>query len=239
VFAELKKGRRPERPSRLIAFGDPDYSAVSSTSQRAASPLRAAQQRGLALGPLPAARKEVEALDTLYAGASQVYLGREATEERAKTVARQGSLIHFACHGLADESSPLESSLALALPSEWRPGRDNGLLQAWEILEQVRIDADLVTLSSCASALGKEMSGEGILGLTRAFQYAGARSVLASLWEVSDESTGDLMRRFYRHLKQGRSKDLALQMAQREMIRSPRTAHPHRWAAFEVVGDWR
>ena len=103
----------------------------------------------------------------------------------------------------------------------------------------MRIDADLVTLSSCASALGKEMSGEGILGLTRAFQYAGARSVLASLWEVSDESTGDLMRRFYRHLKQGRSKDLALQMAQREMIRSPRTAHPHRWAAFEVVGDWR
>ena len=178
-------------------------------------------------------------MEALYSGAAQVYLGSQATEEKAKALGEQGSLIHFACHGLADEASPLDSSLALTVPARWQSGRDNGLLQAWEIFEQVRIDADLVTLSACRTAVGKEMSGEGVLGLTRAFQYAGARSVLASLWNVSDESTGELMKRFYRHLRQGRSKDVALQLAQVEMIRRPALSHPYRWAAFQLAGDWQ
>src|SRR4029434_7288742 len=121
------------------------------------------------------------------------------------------SLVHFACHALADAASPLDSSLVLSLPADWKPGQPNGLLQAWEVFEQVRLDADLVTLSACGTALGEEMSGEGILGLTRAFQYAGARSVLASLWSVQDAATADLMTRFYRHLRHGGSKDEALQ----------------------------
>ncbi len=103
----------------------------------------------------------------------------------------------------------------------------------------MRIDAELVALSACSSALGKEMSGEGILALTRPFQYAGARTVLASLWQVSDESTARLMSSFYRHLAAGRSKDAALQAAQRELIADPVTAHPHHWAAFQLIGDWR
>jgi len=146
--------------------------------------------------------------------------------------------VHFACHGLADERSPLESSLALSLPGGARAGRENGLLHAWEILEQVRLDADLVTLSACDTALGREMSGEGILGLTRAFQYAGARTVLASLWPVADDSTATLMKSFYAYLKQGQSKDRALRAAQLDMIRSG-SSHPYRWAAFQLVGDWR
>jgi CHAT domain-containing protein len=107
------------------------------------------------------------------------------------------------------------------------------------VFEQVRIDADLVTLSACGTALGKEVSGEGILGLTRAFQYAGARSVLASLWAVNDDGTADLMRRFYGHLKRGRSKDHALRAAQLELIRGGAFAHPGRWAAFTLIGDWQ
>ena len=83
------------------------------------------------------------------------------------------------------------------------------------------------------------MSGEGMIGLTRAFQYAGARTVLASLWSVNDESTADLMGRFYRRLKQGESKDAALRAAQAEMIATPRFAHPALWAAFQLSGDWR
>jgi len=126
----------------------------------------------------------------------------------------------------------------LALPAEWKPGQPNGLLQAWEILEQVRLDADLVALSACGTALGQEMSGEGVLGLTRAFQYAGARSVLASLWSVSDEATALLMGRFYRGLRQGEAKDAALRNAQIEMLRGPRS-HPALWAAFGLSGDWK
>src|SRR6185436_8614007 len=118
-------------------------------------------------------------------------------------------------------------------------GQDNGLLQAWEIFESMRLAADLVTLSACDSGLGKEMGSEGLIGLTRAFQFAGARSVLASLWSVSDLSTADLMKRFYGHLRAGRTKDEALQAAQIALIRSREFSHPYHWAAFQLVGDWK
>ncbi|HEX2645355.1 MAG TPA: CHAT domain-containing protein, partial [Thermoanaerobaculia bacterium] len=113
-----------------------------------------------------------------------------------------------------------------------------------------RLDADLVVLSACETDSGEIRGGEGIIGLTRAFQYAGARSVLASLWRVEDEATAELMQRFYRHLKAGKPKDEALRAAQIELIRSPihipngrggqteRTvAAPYFWAALQLVGD--
>ena len=238
VFAELKKGRGSRRTEGVVAFGDPDYSAAPAAAgaQPEAANLRSARERGLDLRPLPASRGEAEELGRLYG--ARVYVGSGATEEMAKAVGTGASLIHFACHGLADEASPLDSSLALSLPRRGQAARENGLLHAWEIFEQVRIDADLVTLSACGSALGREMSGEGILGLTRAFQYAGARTVLASLWGVGDDNTAVLMKRFYRYLKQGLSKDRALRAAQLDMIRSG-SSHPSRWAAFQLVGDWR
>jgi CHAT domain-containing protein/tetratricopeptide (TPR) repeat protein len=238
VFAEIKKGRRAAGAGELVAFGDPDYTGGRAAGREPAQALGAATLRGLQLQPLPAARREMRDLAGLFPNA-RVYVGGAATEEEAKAALPHGSRIHFACHGLAQEDSPLDSALALSLPSGSRPGRDNGLLQAWEIFEQVRIDADLVTLSACGTALGREMSGEGILGLTRAFQYAGARSVLASLWAVNDASTADLMRRFYSHLKRGRTKDAALRAAQIEMLRRPASSHPYRWAAFQLAGDWR
>jgi CHAT domain-containing protein len=93
-------------------------------------------------------------------------------------------------------------------------------------------------LSACGTALGQEMSGEGVLGLTRAFQYAGARTVLASLWSVNDEATAFLMERFYRGLRSGQTKDVALRAAQVEMLRGARS-HPALWAAFQLSGDWK
>ena len=166
------------------------------------------------------------------------YLGAEATEERAKSV-RSARYLHFATHGLLDARMPLNSALALTLPEQLAANTDNGLLQAWEIFEQMRIDADLVTLSACETALGTEFSGEGLVGLTRAFHYAGARSVLASLWSVADESTGGLMASVYKHLRDGRPKDEALQRAQLEAIDTPATSAPFHWAAFTLTGDWR
>jgi CHAT domain-containing protein len=240
VYAELARSRPDASQSgeqRLVAFADPLY---PSTEGLAEPVVREAVRNGLTLKALPASRQEVEGIAGLFATA-QTYLGRDATEEKAKSLGPETRLVHFACHGLLDERFPLNSSLALTISEHPAEGQDNGLLQAWEIFESVRLDADLVTLSACDTALGKEMGGEGLVGLTRAFQYAGARSVLASLWSVSDVSTADLMKRFYGHLRAGKSKDEALQAAQIELIRSPqkRLNHPFHWAAFQLTGDWR
>jgi CHAT domain-containing protein/tetratricopeptide (TPR) repeat protein len=232
VFAEVKKLRRPQRQARLFALGDPDYGSAGSARSRAL------RERGLDLLPLPGPRREVQTIERLYPAGSRVLLGADATEEGARKAGREPSLLHFASHAVADAASPLDSALILSLPAEWKPGQPNGLLQAWEILEQVRLDADLVALSACGTALGQEMSGEGVLGLTRAFQYAGARTVLASLWAVSDESTALLMGRFYDGLRQGQTKDAALRRAQVEMLRGARS-HPALWAAFQLSGDWK
>ncbi len=128
----------------------------------------------------------------------------------------------------------------------------NGILQAWEISEQVRMDADLVVLAACDSAMGRELRGEGLLSLARSFQYAGARSVMASLWKISDRTTAELMVRFYKHLKEGKPKDEALRAAQMELIRGPiqvknekgeieeiDASAPYYWAAFQIYGDWQ
>jgi CHAT domain-containing protein len=241
VYAELKRSRpahRDLRDERVDAFGNPFYPPLAPGGSP--DPVtREVLQRGWTLTPLPSSRKEVEAIASLYPQ-SHTYLGRDATEERAKSLGRDSRLIHFACHGLIDERFPLNSALALTLPEHPAEGQDNGLLQAWEIFESVHLDADLVTLSACDTALGKEMGGEGLVGLTRAFQYAGARSVLASLWGVADYSTARFMERFYRYLREGRSKDEALRAAQIDQIRKQGgSSHPFFWAAFELDGDWR
>ena len=237
VYAELTRPR-PAPPATsteaLAAFGDPVYPPPSPAV--AADPaVREAVRRGLGLKPLPATRAEVEGIVALYPRA-QAFLGREATEERAKAIGPESRLVHFACHGILDERFPLNSALVLTLPEHPAAGQDNGLLQAWEIFESVRLDADLVTLSACDTALGREMGGEGLVGLTRAFQYAGARTVLASLWSVSDLSTARFMQRFYGYLRNGKPKDEALRAAQIDQVRG--RSHPFHWAAFELFGAW-
>ncbi len=244
VYAELKRTRRTSADpaqSQLIAFGDPIYPPLPKDRETAPAPtleILTAVRRGLSLDPIPATRKEVESIASLYPRA-RIYLGAEATEERVKSVGSEARLLHFASHGLFNERFPLDSALALTIPPHPAEGQDNGLLQAWEILESLRLDADLVTLSACDTALGKESGGEGLVGLTRAFQYAGARSVLASLWSISDISTGDLMKSFYGHLRTGQAKDEALHLAQIELIRSTKFSHPYHWAAFQLSGDWK
>jgi CHAT domain-containing protein len=232
--------------ARLAAFGDPLY-PKSPAPVDAGSPIL----RGVNWSPLPHTRREVERIAEIYPGAS-LYLGDQATEERAKSVGRGVRVLHFATHGYIDDRSPLDSALVLSLPNSGRATGDNGLLQVWEIFDSVRLDADLVVLSSCESALGRELSGEGMIGLTRAFQYAGARSVVASLWSVADRATAELMTRFHRHRAAGLPTDEALRAAQIELIRGPITlatssgkgmkmdaSAPFFWAAFQVFGDWR
>jgi CHAT domain-containing protein len=103
----------------------------------------------------------------------------------------------------------------------------------------LKLNADLVTLSACRTGLGKLVSGEGVLGLTRAFLYAGTRSVLASLWNVNDTATAELMTAFYRNLKRDLSKDEALRQAKLELLhgKQPAWRHPYFWASFVLIGE--
>ncbi len=242
---------------QLVAFADPRYPKSLAPREEVREPIRRALAlRGFDWAPLPYSRREVERIAESYPG-TRLYLGEGATEEQAKSVGRGVRILHFATHGYIDDRTPLDSALVLTIPDELPPGRgissrDNGLLQVWEIFESVRLDADLVVLSACESGLGRELSGEGMIGLTRAFQYAGARSVVASLWSVSDQVTGELMVRFYRHRAAGLATDEALRKAQMELIREPvrittasgepmemDASAPFFWAAFQLFGDPR
>jgi CHAT domain-containing protein/tetratricopeptide (TPR) repeat protein len=235
LYAELKRGRRAEPSGQgpLVAFADPRLPATAGPAAGEDDPPLRRYRSGLP--PLPGARAEVQALAALYGKDATIYTGALATEDRVGRMGVRPRILHFASHALLDRRSPLDSGLALAAPAA---GGD-GLLQAWEILERLRLDADLVTLSACGTGLGREAAGEGLIGLTRAFQYAGARSILASLWGVSDRSTAVLMARFYAGLRAGLPKDVALREAQRQLLRTEGLAHPYSWAGFELNGDWR
>ncbi|MCG8456940.1 MAG: CHAT domain-containing protein [Holophagales bacterium] len=262
LYAEIR--RRSEaravsgddsRSEQLVAFGDPHFPGAEARRQIAEPRLRSASARGLfEWQSLPHSRDEVQAIARHFPQALvRVHLGQAATEERAKALGRGARRVHFATHAWIDDRDPLSSALALTIPENPGGGVENGLLQAWEIFEQVRLDADLVVLSACRSGLGVEQAGEGLIGLSRAFQYAGARSLAVSLWSVDDRSTSELMARFYRHLSAGEPKDLALRAAQLELLRgapdgAPPGAgdgtgsdftSPFHWAAFQLIGDWR
>ncbi len=211
---------------------------------------------------LPNTRKEVDGIRRrLPKATSRIYLGEQATEDQARVDVRDAHWIHFATHGFALSYvpefavDPMDSFLALSLFDEdelkQRQLKHNGLLQAWEIVD-LKLAADLVVLSACQTAIGEDRGGDGLISLSRAFQVAGARSVLASLWAVNDQSTAELMIRFYKHLLAGKSKDVALQEAQKEFIAGPieivgedgKTvlhdfSHPYHWAAFQLIGDWQ
>jgi len=241
VYAELRKGRRAEqKPVELAAFGDPQYAGGGRVKTLAfAESATRSEARGLSLAPLPFSRAEVDGIASLYPERSRKYLGADATVEQAKSLGKDIRYVHFAVHGLVDDRLPLHSALAFSSPGKTTSGKENGLLEAWEIFEHIRLDADLVTLSACNSGLGQERPGEGLIGLTRAFQYAGARSVLASLWSVDDLRTMELMKQFYTGLRSGKSKDEALRLAQIHLLHSAPSSSPFYWAAFTLSGDWR
>jgi CHAT domain-containing protein len=147
-------------------------------------------------------------------------------------------IIHFATHGVIDAERPTLSGLALSMvDSGGRP--QEGFLHLHDIYN-LRLNADLVVLSGCRTALGKEVRGEGLIGLTRGFQYAGASRVVASLWRVEDLATASLMVRFYRGLWiEKLPPAAALRAAQLWVSQQRRWRDPYFWAAFVLEGDWR
>jgi len=185
--------------------------------------------RGSGLERLEGARREGALVAGHFSPDERVVLtGGRATEAAVKRDCAAPDVLHFATHGLVSDREPLASSLLLAAGE----GED-GYLRADEILG-LRLHADLVVLSGCSTGLG-EVTGEGILGLTRAFLYAGTPSIVVSLWDVSDRATAFLMDRFYAALRSGAGKARALRTA--ELAARRRFHRPELWAGFVLVGE--
>jgi CHAT domain-containing protein/tetratricopeptide (TPR) repeat protein len=196
--------------------------------------------RGIQIPRLPGTRKEAEQLLTLVPAASQLHVFDFAANRAAVTDAELGAYryVHFATHGFLDSQHPELSGILLSMYDAQGVPQD-GFLRAHEVFN-LKLAAELVTLSACQTGLGKEIKGEGLVGLTRGFMYAGAPRVVVSLWNVSDEGTAELMTRFYRELLQNKQRPAAaLQAAQISMLKEQRFAAPFYWAAFTLQGEWR
>jgi CHAT domain-containing protein/Tfp pilus assembly protein PilF len=180
------------------------------------------------LGPLPFA--EEEAKDTASQLGVSVYVREAATESLVKQQASQTKILHLAAHGRFNRETPLSSFIALT------PDQDNdGLLTVEEVYGLDLQNTELVVLSACETQIGQLTEGDEFVGLTRAFLFAGAPTVIASLWKVDDESTSLLMRQFYAHYLGGMSKGEALRQAQIDIRKD--YPHPYYWAGFVLSGD--
>lgn len=194
-------------------------------------------ERGFSFVRLPYTRDEVLAISNLFPlDQRHVYLGAEAREETVKSEKLDDfRFIHFATHSFLDEIRPGRSGILLSRAPQ---SLEDGILQMGEIM-RLKMNADLVTLSACSTGLGKLVNGEGVLGLTRAFFYAGARNVAVLLWNVNDFATATLMVSFYRHLTRGVPESEALRQAKLSLLHSsqPLWHHPYFWAAFVIEGE--
>jgi len=231
---DASRRRESRAHPTLLAVADP---IVSDVVRRRLHEV----YRSMELTPLPDARVEVATLREIYGrDASRVYAGAAATETRVKEEIGDRDVVHFATHGILDDTSPMYSRLVLAQAKNATGSDADGLLEAWELMD-LDLDADLVVLSSCDSARGLHSAGEGMIGMTWAAFVAGARTTVASLWPVSSKSTSTLMVDFHRELRahpQTRlAKAEALRRAKLRMLRSEGREHPFYWAAFVAIGD--
>jgi CHAT domain-containing protein/Flp pilus assembly protein TadD len=249
---------RHKAPKTLAIFADPVFQAtderlthrlgslgpmkLAATTRDARSPAdrRQGDEERPSFLRLFSSGKEARAIAALVPPDQRfLALGFEAS--RAKAVGLELSRyrnVHFATHGVLDSRRPELSKLVLSLYDEKGKAQD-GFLRLNDIYN-LRLDADLVVLSACRTALGQEIRGEGLVGLTRGFMYAGAARVLASLWSVEDRATAELMESFYRGmLRQGLSPAAALRRAQLAMAGTPGRKSPYYWAGFSLQGEWR
>jgi CHAT domain-containing protein/Tfp pilus assembly protein PilF len=196
-----------------------------------------AQQR---LQRLIFSRSEADEI-TALAGAGMSFKALDFKANRATALGPDLSryrIIHFATHGLLNSLHPELSGVVLSLVDEEGRSQD-GFLRLHDIYN-LKLGADLVVLSACKTGLGKDIKGEGLVGLTRGFLYAGAPRVVASLWKVDDRATAELMKLFYqRMLRDGLRPAAALRRAQIDIQKQPRWAAPYYWAGFTLQGEWK
>jgi CHAT domain-containing protein len=229
VLALLRQQAESAGQMELLAFGDAVFSQPIGG-------VRGNEAAGARLTALPNTRNEVLSISQQFpSNRVRLFLGSEASEQRLKAEAlRTYKRVHIATHGLIDELHPSRSGVALSAGDD---ADEDGFLEVQEIIADLDIDSDLVVLSACQTGRGQLLRGEGLLGLTRAFLYAGARSVVVSLWKVSDVATTDFMKLFYRHLGAGMPATDALRRSKLEMIATRRAVrHPYYWSAFVLEG---
>ncbi|MEN3336090.1 MAG: hypothetical protein V7641_5455 [Blastocatellia bacterium] len=266
VLTELRKelAVRKPAPKNLAVLADPvfyadDERVKRNSTEGTANPPKApsvkagsliekvekiaqesrARRQGEHLLRLTGTRKEAEGILALVPAVGT----RKALDfEANRALASSGELsqyryVHFATHGLLDSRHPELSAIVLSLVDENGNAQD-GFLRAHEVYN-LNLPADVVVLSGCQTGLGKEIRGEGLIGLTRGFMYAGAARVVVSLWSVDDEATAELMVGFYSSLlKEGKRPAEALRVAQLKLMQQARWRAPHYWAAFILQGDW-
>jgi CHAT domain-containing protein/Flp pilus assembly protein TadD len=261
ILGELRQEAAQRQPSKtLAAFGDPVFSSsyaqikaaetsTTSVGQPSAnnywpSALRDIELNGERFDPsvvnrLFYAKRELANLWEATGGDSLMATEFAATRDKLLTTdLTPYAILHFATHGFLDPKRPERSGLVLSTVD--RDGKDlNGFVSLDDIY-QLRAPVELVVLSACQTGLGKDVRGEGLLGLTRGFMYAGASSVVASLWKVDDESTAELMKQFYANLLQkGMTPAAALREAQNNIRQRPGWSAPYYWAAFTLQGEYR
>jgi CHAT domain-containing protein len=199
--------RTQKAPGTLLALGNPDLGDPALA--------------------LPGAEREVRAVEKLIAGTAALF-GEAATESALVSMGPNYAAIHIASHGLFDPINPLASRLLLA------PDADaDGNLTLLELYD-LRLNADLITLSACETGLADVAAGDELVGLTRGFLYAGARTIIASWWQVDDAATALMMQTFYK-LQPELGPRAALARAQ-AVVRE-QYPHPYYWSAFQVVGE--
>ena len=228
----------PHNNKVFMAFGSPKYKKKKLGSELINKStysllLEIYKKKGFKLASLPFSQKEVKRISRFFPKEyKKIYLGDKATESILKKEKLDNVLIlHFACHGFLDEEVPLRSAIVLSPEEELN---EDGFFQVREIYG-LSFSAEMVVLSACQTARGTLEKSEGVLGLPRSFFYSGARSVVSSLWDVSDKSTAEFMENFYHFLSEGKPKIEALQLAKIKMLK--KYAHPHYWAAFVLNGE--
>ena len=226
-----------DRADPRLAFGDAAPAVHSAETQLAT---RSSALGTGTLARLPFTAREADAIAGLVPESERyVAKGFQANRETLLGLTLHDyRLIHFATHGVIDTRYPDLSALALSeFDAAGKP--TNGLLGLPDIYA-LDLNADLVVLSACETALGRDIRGEGLLGLTQGFLYAGAKGVVASLWPVTDRATAELMRQFYDYmLRDGLRPAEALRRAQLSIAAEQRWKHPYYWSAFVLLGDWQ
>jgi len=182
-------------------------------------------------GSLPFSRREAKAVAELHA--STAHVGSEALERLVWEQGPDADVLHLSAHGAYNRFAPLFSRILLTTTAE---SEHDGVLEVHEVYNLNLNSADLAVLSACQTNLGQRSAGDDIVGLTRAFIYAGAPSVVSSLWSVEDAATRDLMVAFYGYLEEDVPRAEALRRAQIDLLQTPRTAHPFYWSGFVLSG---
>ncbi len=223
-----------KRPRDILAFGDPYFGPEEEKTETGAAKSVSAAEI-YRFPRLKYSGQEIDKISVLFKKENvSLFKREEATEAQLKKLnLEEYKILHFATHCIINDKKPDRSSIVFSVGSA--SGEDEEL-QMREVF-RLKLNSDLVALSACQTGLGQLIRGEGVVGLSRAFFYAGASSALISLWAVHDQATSQFMERYYFHLRASRSVMDALQKTKLEMIDSGVLSHPYYWAPFIVTGN--